>query len=115
MAINANVCKIKYNRQNANDELDIERNSKLEEEKPFMGEEVAKTLIVDEIDDEGYIKLHSRRRIRNDIYEQQFYKIHADQVNKIIEMAVQYGNEAEYFAHLLGKCKDCNTSKKVND
>ena len=85
---------------------------KLEEEKPFMGEEVAKTLIVDEIDDEGYIKLHSRRRIRNDIYEQQFYKIHADQVNKIIEMAVQYGNETEYFAHLFGKCKDCNTSKR---
>lgn len=90
----------------------IKRNSKLEEEKPFMGEEVAKTLIVDEIDDEGYIKLHSIRRIRNNICEQQFYKIHADQVNKIIEMAVQYGNEAEYFAHLFGKCKDCNTSKR---
>ena len=62
----------------------IRPGSKLEEEKPFTCEDVAENLIVDGIDDEGYIKLHSRRRIRNNIYEQQFYKIHADEVNKII-------------------------------
>ena len=90
----------------------IKSSSKLEEEKSFTGEDVAENLIVDGIDDEGYIKLHSSRRIRHNISEQQFYKIHADEVNKIIEMAVQYGNEAEYFAHLFGKCKDCNTSKR---
>lgn len=90
----------------------IKSSSKLEEEKSFMGEDVTENLIVDGIDDEGYIKLHSSRRIRNNMYEQQFYKIHADEVNKIIEMAVQYGNETEYFAHLFGKCKDCNTSKR---
>ena len=90
----------------------IKSSSKLEEEKSFMGKDVAENLIVDGIDDEGYIKLHSSRRIRNNMCEQQFYKIHADEVNKIIEMAVQYGNETEYFAHLFGKCKDCNTSKR---
>lgn len=90
----------------------IKRNSKLEEEKPFMGEEVAKTLIVDEIDDEGYIKLHSIRRIRNNICEQQFYKIHADQVNKIIEMATKYSNDAQFLEHFADNCIRCNMSKK---
>ena len=68
----------------------IKPDSKLEEEKPFTCEDVAENLIVDGIDDEGYIKLHSSRRIRHNISEQHFYKIHADEVNKIIEMAAGY-------------------------
>ena len=90
----------------------IKSSSKLEEEKSFTGEDVAENLIVDGIDDDGYIKLHSSRRIRHNISEQQFYKIHADEVNKIIEMAAKYSNDAQFLEHLADSCIRCNMSKK---
>ena len=90
----------------------IKPDSKLEEEKPFTCEDVAENLIVDGIDDEGYIKLHSSRRIRHNISEQHFYKIHVDEINKIIEMATKYSNDAQFLENFADNCIRCNMSKK---
>lgn len=96
--------------------INIDLTSKTKETGPSSfayDQEVAQTLAVDGMDDEGYIKLHSSRKIGHGIIAQHFYKIHADQVNKIVEMAAGYKKTSSVMDELAYIIKDACTDDRI--